>query len=387
MMTPGNENPAVLIRDSVRFRAVSVGVAEVFRHLLESMNSSQDFLMEEMDNCSNAQPYLEENRKTLQAGRQWIDFYLNDAANLEDCDIFDPSLMMEAVVARCNRLLPGRVGAHWKTNNAEMVIGGSLIELQEIMLRAMQTLAGQLGDSEGILVSTEIRDYTADELASMECRCPPGSYFYVYLGALTSEASKTYPLPFWKQFLQEEGLAAKSMESVWLHFAGLMRIHMGELLWIYETGGRRCGVTAIFPIIGSSEMRQISNLDNTELQGRGTILLVDDEDMIWDVIADMLQRLGYTLVLAGNGLEAVEIYESNPGKIDLVILDMIMPEMDGHKAFFRLKEIDPKVKVLLSSGYVSEENVSSVLDAGAAGFLKKPYRMVDLAKKLRELLG
>jgi CheY-like chemotaxis protein len=386
MLLPGNENSAGLTRDSVRFRAVSVGVAEVFRHLLERMNSSHDFLVEELEGRPGAQRYLEENYQAMQAGRKWVEFYLNDSANLEDCDIFDPGLMMEAIVARCNRLLPGRVGAHWKTKDAEVVIGGSLIELQEIMLRAMQTLAGTAND-QGILVSTEIRDYSADELASMECRCPAGSYFSVYIGALDADIEKTYPLPFWKQFLQEEGMAAESMESVWLHFAGLMRIHMGELLWVYETGGRRCGITAIFPIIGSSEMRRVSNLDNGDLQGRGTILLVDDEDMIWDVIADMLQRLGYTLVLAGNGIEALEIYESNPGKIDLVILDMIMPEMDGHKAFFRLKEIDPKVKVLLSSGYVSEENVRSVLDAGAVGFLKKPYRMVDLAKKLREILG
>ncbi len=386
MMMPDNENSAGLTRDSVRFRAVSVGVAEVFHHLLDSMNSSHDFLAEELDGRPNAQRYLEESHQALKAGQQWVEFYLNDAANLENCDIFDPGLMMEAVVARCNRLLPGRLGAHWKTKDAEVVIGGSLIELQEIMMRAIQTLAGTLGTG-GVLVSTEIREYTADELASIECRCPAGAYFAVHLGALATDADKTYPLPFWKQFLQEEGLAAASMESVWLHFAGLMRIHMGELFWVYETGGHRCGVTAIFPIVGSSEMRRVSNLDNAELKGRGTILLVDDEDMIWDVIADMLQRLGYTLVLAGNGLEAVEIYEGNPGKIDLVILDMIMPEMDGHKAFFRLKEIDPKVKVLLSSGYVSEENVKSVLEAGAAGFLKKPYRMVDLAKKLREILG
>jgi CheY-like chemotaxis protein len=386
MMTPEHENSAGLIRDSVRFRAVSVGVAEVLRHLLDSMSSSQDFLSEELEDRPAAQRYLEENSKSQEAGRKWIDFYLNNAASLEDCDIFDPGLMMEAVVARCNRLLPGRVGAHWQTKDAEVVIGGSLIELQEIMLRAMQTLAGSLGN-ESILASTEIREYTADDLASMESQCPAGAYFSVYIGAMASDADKTYPLPFWKQFLQEEGLAPESMESVWLHFAGLMRIHMGELFWVYEPGGRRCGATAIFPIIGSSEMRRVSNLDDANLQGRGTILLVDDEDMIWDVIADMLQRLGYTLVLAGNGLEAVEVYENNPGKIDLVILDMIMPEMDGHKAFFRLKEIDPKVKVLLSSGYVSEENVRSVIDAGAAGFLKKPYRMVDLAKKLREILG
>ena len=90
------------------------------------------------------------------------------------------------------------------------------------------------------------------------------------------------------------------------------------------------------------------------------LLLVDDEDIIWDVVMDMLQNMGYTVVLAANGNECIEIYRENKGKIDLVLLDMVMPELSGHEAFFKLKEIDPKVKVLLSSGYVAEEDAREV---------------------------
>jgi CheY-like chemotaxis protein len=100
----------------------------------------------------------------------------------------------------------------------------------------------------------------------------------------------------------------------------------------------------------------------------------------------MLQELGYTVILAADGRDAVEIYESNPGEIDLVILDMLMPGMDGHDTFFALKELDPNVKVLLSSGYVSEEDARDVLNAGAAGFLQKPYRMADLAQRVRTIV-
>ena len=118
-----------------------------------------------------------------------------------------------------------------------------------------------------------------------------------------------------------------------------------------------------------------------------TILLVDDEDMIWDVISDMLQQLGYRIILAGDGTEAVEIYRENPGMIDLVILDMLMPNMGGRETFFLLKELDPNVKVLASSGYVSQEEIQDVMDAGAAGFLRKPYRLADLARKIHEIIA
>lgn len=121
-------------------------------------------------------------------------------------------------------------------------------------------------------------------------------------------------------------------------------------------------------------------------RGEETILVVDDEDCIWDFVIEALQTLGYSVVLAENGLDAVEIYKNNPQQIDLVLLDMIMPKLGGHNTFCQLKAIDPNVKVLLSSGYVSEDQVNDLLSQGAKGFLAKPHRVSDLAVKIREIL-
>jgi CheY-like chemotaxis protein len=167
---------------------------------------------------------------------------------------------------------------------------------------------------------------------------------------------------------------------------GTLLTHGGDML-IRPLGENRFSFTMLLPLSTKiKEMQAPHNLDDEALRGTETILLVDDEDMIWDVIIDMLQELGYTVILAADGRDAVEIYESNPGEIDLVILDMLMPGMDGHDTFFALKELDPNVKVLLSSGYVSEEDARDVLNAGAAGFLQKPYRMADLAQRVRTIV-
>ena len=115
-------------------------------------------------------------------------------------------------------------------------------------------------------------------------------------------------------------------------------------------------------------------------------MIVDDHETIWDFLIDALQELGYSVLLAENGLDAVEIYESNPDQIDLVLLDMIMPKSGGHQTFMRLKAIDPDVKVLLSSGFVSETEVADLLDAGACGFLPKPHRLPVVAKAIRDVL-
>ena len=119
--------------------------------------------------------------------------------------------------------------------------------------------------------------------------------------------------------------------------------------------------------------------------GSETILLVDDNEAVWDVLIESLQELGYSVILAENGLDTVEIYKNNPDEIDLVILDMIMPKQGGHSTFFELKAIDPDVKVLLISGYVSEEEVDDLLKKGAKGFLPKPCRIGVLAKELRRI--
>ena len=129
--------------------------------------------------------------------------------------------------------------------------------------------------------------------------------------------------------------------------------------------------------------------ENKRLQLQGgteTILIVDDQETVWDFLIEALQKLGYSVLLAENGLDAVEIYENNPGQIDLVLLDMIMPKQGGHTTFHKLKEIDPNVSVLLSSGFVSMEDVDDLLNSGAAGFLPKPHRIRDMAAKIRTIL-
>ena len=120
--------------------------------------------------------------------------------------------------------------------------------------------------------------------------------------------------------------------------------------------------------------------------GNETILIVDDHETIWDFLIEALQELGYSVLLAENGLDAVEIYRENPGMIDLVLLDMIMPKCGGHQAFYQIRECDPNAKVLLSSGYVSETEVQDLLQQGACGFLSKPHRIAVVAKAIRSAL-
>ena len=122
------------------------------------------------------------------------------------------------------------------------------------------------------------------------------------------------------------------------------------------------------------------------LRGSEAVLLVDDEDMIVDVGEQLLQKLGYEVLIARSGKEATEIYEKNKDKIDIVILDMIMPDMSGGDTFDRLRKINPYIKVLLSSGYSITGHATEILDRGCNGFIHKPFNMKQLSRKLRDIL-
>ncbi len=127
--------------------------------------------------------------------------------------------------------------------------------------------------------------------------------------------------------------------------------------------------------------------DEPVVGGTETILFVDDEESLRMLAVEMLGRLGYQVLTAGNGLEAVKTFAERRGEIALVILDMIMPGLGGEETFHRLKEIDPSARILISSGYAVEGKPQSLLSAGAAGFLQKPYRVGTLTATLRRILG
>ncbi len=122
------------------------------------------------------------------------------------------------------------------------------------------------------------------------------------------------------------------------------------------------------------------------VKGSGTILLVDDETVIIEVNGKMLNELGYEVITAHNGTTAIDIFKKQHTKIDLVILDIIMPDINGGEVYDRLKEIDPNVKVLLSSGYSVNGQAVPILERGCDGFIQKPFNIKQLSFKLKELL-
>ena len=122
------------------------------------------------------------------------------------------------------------------------------------------------------------------------------------------------------------------------------------------------------------------------VNGTETVLLVDDEEIVVGVGKQMLQKLGFSVLIARNGQEAVDVYKNIPDDVDLVLLDMIMPGMEAGDTYDRLKSINPAIKVLLSSGYSLDQKAGAIIDRGCNGFIQKPFNMKILEDKIGEIL-
>ena len=166
---------------------------------------------------------------------------------------------------------------------------------------------------------------------------------------------------------------------------GIVKNHDG-IINVYSERGKGTTFTIYLPSSRQSMKDGVED-NSPPLTGTETLLLVDDEEMVLEIGKEMLDNLGYQTLVARNGRETIEIYQQEQGKIDLVILDMIMPEMSGGQTYEKLQQLDPNVKVLLSSGYSLNSSASYILHRGCNGFIQKPFNILELSRKIRDILG
>jgi PAS domain S-box-containing protein len=166
---------------------------------------------------------------------------------------------------------------------------------------------------------------------------------------------------------------------------GIVKGHNGYI----DVESERGKGSVFYVYLPATDRRSASAINGSRKPepGIGTILLVDDEEAVLEVTAQMIERLGYTVIRAGSGREALERYRQDPYAVSLVILDMIMPEMGGGEVFDRLKKLNPGVKVLLASGYSMQGQAREIINRGCIGFIQKPFTLEDLSIRLTGILS
>lgn len=192
-------------------------------------------------------------------------------------------------------------------------------------------------------------------------------------------ASRVFEPYFSTKGAKGTGLGLTLVASIVRAFGGAVRIESRE--------GQGTTFRIFLPIVTGAPQHQEGGARPVRLHGGDErILIIDDEAAVRNVLALSLQHLGYRVEVAESGLEGLRAYRERSPRFDLVVLDMLMPQLSGEKVFEQLKEFDPKVRVLLISGYSSERAVNKVLEHGGLGFLQKPFTIEELSKRVRSCL-
>ena len=253
----------------------------------------------------------------------------------------------------------------------------------EQMLLNLYVNAAEAMPAGGALVIKTV-NFTHDELKSKLYAPQRDSYVHLSITDSGEGIDKAIQSRIFDPFFTTKGLGG----GTGLGLASVYGIVNGHNGYIEVDSEKDRGTTFhIYLPASDREVKQPVEMMSAVIQGCGTVLMVDDEEMVLNVGVKQLEKLGFTVFAAQTGREAIDCFKKNKDKIDLVILDIVMPEMGGGEIYDQLKKINPRVKVLLSSGYSIDGQAGELLKRGCSGFIQKPFDLKRLSQKISDILS
>ena len=254
-------------------------------------------------------------------------------------------------------------------------------QIEQVLMNLFVNACQAMADRGEIHIQTE--NITLSEFQLAAFQATPGSYVKISVTdtgiGMDEETQQKIFEPFFTTKQQGEGTGL-GLSSVY----GIVK-HHGGYITVYSEIGNGTTFNIYLPATQKAPAEE-KEVTDTLLKGAETILVVDDEKIIAETGQIMLEELGYTVLTAQSGRAAIDTYVRNKDRIALVILDMIMPNMSGRETFEALKRANPDINVLLASGYSVNGAATELLRQGCSGFIQKPFNLIELSRKVREVL-
>ncbi len=271
---------------------------------------------------------------------------------------------------------------HSKCQASPLVVEADRRQIEQVLLN-MYINAWQAMPPNGGELYLETKLVTMDEASCKTHQTKPGRYVKVSITDTGTGMSETIRLQIFDPFFTTKEKGRGTGLGLASAF-GIIKNH-GGMITVYSEVGHGTTFNIYLPVSDQDAHREVP-VGGELIKGSATILLVDDEALIIDVARAMLERLGYRVVVCMEGQEAVKVITDMGDEIDLVILDMILPGMDGGTTFDCIRQIQPDMPVILSSGYAINGQADNIMRRGCNGFMQKPYNIAELSQKIRSVL-
>ena len=369
---------------SQKFEAIGTlagGIAHNFNNILMGIQGRSSLMSLELEPSHPNLEHIKSIEECIKSAtgltKQLLGFARGGKYEVKPIDINELVLNSANMFSRTRK----EINIHTKIFQTQLIVDADRGQIEQVLLNLYINAWQAMPGGGELYLETSAIAMDDNDCAPFDAK--PGRYAHVSVTdtgiGMNEKTRRRIFDPFFttKEKSRGTGLGLASAYGIIKNHGGIITVN----------SKRNHGTTFnIYLQISEKDIHPEIATDREMVKGSGTILLVDDEDMIINVSQALLEKLGYQVIAAKSGEEATQVVLRMGSGIDLVILDMIMPGMDGGTTFDRIRKIHPRMPVLLSSGYAVDGQSSEILRRGCNGFIQKPFNIAKLSQKIRKIV-
>jgi len=365
------------------------GIAHDFNNLLMGILGNADLALMELSPVSPVRSNIQEiekaSRRAAELCRQMLAYsgkgkFIVEKLNLSEV-VQEMAHLLEVSISK-------KAALRYHFDQNLPAVKADATQLRQVIMNLITNASEAIGEANGVIaVSTGVIECDSHYLGEtfLNDNLPEGPYVYLEVadtghGMDETTRNKIFD-PFFTTKFTGRGLGLAAI-------LGIVRGHQGAIK-VYSEPGKGSAFKVLFPVVPAEPENQENKIQEEKRiwQGSGLVLLVDDDETVRQVGKRMLERLGFEVILAADGQEAIETFRRRADQIRCVLLDLTMPRLDGEECFRELRRIRDDVRVVVTSGYNEQEVTQRFTGKGLAGFVQKPFTLSTLQETLWAILG
>lgn len=369
---------------SQKFEALGTlagGVAHDFNNLLMGIQGRASLIGASLDSDNPLQEHakgIEEYvRSAANLTGQLLGFARGGKYEIKPIDVNELLRNSAAMFGRTRK----EIGIHIRTTLEKAVVEVDGQQIEQVFLNIFVNAWQAMPEGGELFLETSAT--TLDRTFCRPHRIAPGRYCRISISdtgiGMDDDTRRRIFDPFFTTKEKGRGTGL-GLASAW----GIIKNH-GGVITVYSELKTGTTFNIYLPLSDKASQKEILAEDEW-VAGTETVLLVDDEQLVIDVGKAMLEKLGYSVIAKRGGQEAIDLLNAEESTVDIIILDLVMPGMDGARTFDKIRKVRPRIPVILSSGYSINGQASDILEKGCEGFIQKPFNLAELARKLRQIL-